>query len=146
MILFDTDHLTVLQFHSNERRLRIIEKMAADPALQFATTIISAEEQLRGWLASIAKERDIFRQVDSYQKFGDAMRFLQSFEIVSFDETAAGHFQRLRSAKSRVSTMDLKIASIALAQDALLLTANRRDFEQAPGLRFENWMDPPKVS
>lgn len=23
----------------------------------------------------------------------------------------------------------------------LLLTANRRDYEQVPGLRFENWMD-----
>ena len=32
--------------------------------------------------------------------------------------------------------MDLKIASIVLAHDALLLTANRKDFEKVPGLRF----------
>lgn len=36
--------------------------------------------------------------------------------------------------------MDLKIASIALTQDALLVTANLRDFEQVPGLRVENWL------
>lgn len=39
--------------------------------------------------------------------------------------------------------MDKKIAAIAIANAALLLTANRRDFEQIPNLRCENWMDPP---
>jgi tRNA(fMet)-specific endonuclease VapC len=28
-----------------------------------------------------------------------------------------------------------------MTQSALLLTANRRDFEQIPGLRFDNWLD-----
>jgi tRNA(fMet)-specific endonuclease VapC len=37
--------------------------------------------------------------------------------------------------------MDLKIASIALAHDATLLTRNTRDFAQVPGLRIENWLD-----
>ena len=33
------------------------------------------------------------------------------------------------------------IHSIALVQNALLLSANLRDFQQAPGLRVENWLD-----
>lgn len=37
--------------------------------------------------------------------------------------------------------MDLKSAAIAIARNALLLTANRQDFELVPGLRFENWLD-----
>jgi tRNA(fMet)-specific endonuclease VapC len=37
--------------------------------------------------------------------------------------------------------MDLKVAAVAIATGALLLTANRRDFRQVPGLRFENWLD-----
>jgi tRNA(fMet)-specific endonuclease VapC len=37
--------------------------------------------------------------------------------------------------------MDLKIAAIALVNQALLLTANRRHFERVPGLKSENWLD-----
>ena len=32
-------------------------------------------------------------------------------------------------------------ACIAMANNALLLTANRRDFEKVQGLRFENWLE-----
>ena len=38
-------------------------------------------------------------------------------------------------------TQDLKIASLALANDALLLSANLRDFEQVSGLSVESWLD-----
>ena len=68
-------------------------------------------------------------------------RFFAGFEIVPFDDAAVERFEHLIASKIRIGTMDLKIAAIALAQNALLLTANRRDFEQVPGLRFENWMD-----
>ena len=37
--------------------------------------------------------------------------------------------------------MDLKIAAIALVNDALLLSGNLRDFRQVPGLRVENWLE-----
>jgi tRNA(fMet)-specific endonuclease VapC len=50
-------------------------------------------------------------------------------------------FKDFRKSGVRIGTMDLKTASIAIAHDALLLTANRRDFEKIPGLKFENWLD-----
>ena len=37
--------------------------------------------------------------------------------------------------------MDLKIASICIAHDALLLTRNLVDFEKVPRLKVENWLD-----
>lgn len=40
----------------------------------------------------------------------------------------------------RIGSMDIKIASIAIANDALVLSANLRDFELVPGLRVENWL------
>jgi tRNA(fMet)-specific endonuclease VapC len=45
-----------------------------------------------------------------------------------------------RKSGVKIGSMDLKMASIALANNALFLTANRRDFEKVPGLRFENWL------
>lgn len=36
--------------------------------------------------------------------------------------------------------MDLKIASIALANDATVLTRNARDFGKVPNLRIEDWL------
>jgi tRNA(fMet)-specific endonuclease VapC len=37
--------------------------------------------------------------------------------------------------------MDLKIAAICLAHDALLLTRNLVDFRRVPGLRVEDWLE-----
>ncbi len=37
--------------------------------------------------------------------------------------------------------MDLRIACIVMAYDAVLLTRNTKDFEKVPGLKFENWLE-----
>ena len=64
-----------------------------------------------------------------------------ALEIVPFDEAAARQFDDLRRQKLRIGSRDLKIAATALVNDALLLSANRTDFERVPGLRVENWLD-----
>jgi tRNA(fMet)-specific endonuclease VapC len=64
-----------------------------------------------------------------------------TFFMALFDEHAADQLDLLRAAKFRLGTMDLKIAAIAFINQALLLSANCRDFEQVPGLRVENWLE-----
>ena len=49
-------------------------------------------------------------------------------------------FDDLRKQKVTIGRSDLKIASIALVNDAIVLTANLRDFERVPGLKIENWL------
>ena len=63
----------------------------------------------------------------------------ESYLSLLFDEKAVAEFQRLWITRLRIGTMDLKIAAIALANDATLVTRNRIDFEKVPGLRIEDW-------
>jgi tRNA(fMet)-specific endonuclease VapC len=94
---------------------------------------------MRGWLSAIAKERLAKRQVYAYRELANMFRFFAGFDIILFSEVAADQFSQF--GRIRIGTSDRKIAAIAIVNDALLLTANRRDFVQVPGLRFENWMD-----
>jgi tRNA(fMet)-specific endonuclease VapC len=59
--------------------------------------------------------------------------------IMKFDEKAGEAFKNLKKQKIRVGTMDLKIASIAISQNALLISRNISDYEQIPNLRVEDW-------
>ena len=140
MILLDSDHLTVLRYRTGDRAMRLGERLAMATESPIGTTIVNVEESMRGWMAAIAKERVIRRQIQAYRELAELFQFFGAYHIALFDGAAADRFEDLRMAKTRIGTMDLKTASIALAHDALLLTANRRDFEKIPGLRFENWM------
>jgi len=139
VILLDTDHVSVLRMRTNARRERLLSRIALVVPLVVSIPIPAVEETMRGWLAAIAKERVPTRQVPAYREFADLFGFFANFDIELFDDAAAKVFGTLT--KIRIGQMDRKIASIALASEALLLTANRKDFEQVPGLRFENWMD-----
>jgi tRNA(fMet)-specific endonuclease VapC len=105
------------------------------------TTVINVEEQMRGWLAAVAKERKVARQVSAYRELSQLFDFFARLQIATFTDAAAMRFDQLRSKKVKTATMDLKIAAIALVDNSLLLTGNRSDFEHVPGLRFENWID-----
>jgi tRNA(fMet)-specific endonuclease VapC len=64
---------------------------------------------------------------------------LAEWEVLPFDQRAAVTFERLRQQRVRIGTMDLKIAAMALAYNALVLSANLRDLQQVPGLDVEDW-------
>jgi tRNA(fMet)-specific endonuclease VapC len=141
MILLDSDHVSLLPFEQSARRSNLLARLSSVHNETIGTTIITVEEQMRGWMASIAKEKTAARLVFSYDRLLALFGFFATFTVVRFDPTAAEQFEQLRKRKIRIGTMDLKVASIALAQNALLLSANRKDFEQVPGLRCENWLD-----
>jgi tRNA(fMet)-specific endonuclease VapC len=142
MILIDTDHATHLKYPESDRGRRLVERLdALPPSEVVGVAIVTVEERMRGWLATIAKEKSALRQVVGYRELIRLFEFYQAFEIVPFDEAAARTFDDLRGQRLRLGTMDLKIAATALVRNALLLSANRRDFERVPGLRVESWLD-----
>lgn len=140
MIILDTDHISALQADGGPARDNLMQRMRASLDQNFVLTAISLEEQMRGWLAEIHGELDFSKQVGSYQRLIKIVRFYDLWNLVGYEAMDAGRTVVLRKAKVRIGTMDLKIASIALSRNVLLLTANARDFAQVPGLRFENWL------
>ena len=140
MILLDSDHLTILTYPGSEQYTRLADRMAASADQTFATTIVNAEEQLRGWLAEINRYRTPHQQLSAYDGMQNYLEFLRKFPLMAFDVPAADEFDRLRRMKVRIGSMDSKIACIALVHNVLLLSANLRDFQKVPGLRVENWL------
>ena len=61
--------------------------------------------------------------------------------IIAFHEPAALLALSLQKSKLRLGTMDIRIAAIALVNDALLISRNLRDFQRVPDLRVEDWTD-----
>jgi len=139
MIILDTDCLSLLDKERLLESSKLRQKLETFSSDQLFTTIITFEEQMRGWLSYIASSNAIEHQIDAYRKLH---RFLENYRntaVMDFDEGAAGVFKELKSQKIRIGTMDLKIASIAISHRAILVSRNLRDFEQVPNLRVEDW-------
>ena len=140
MIILDTDHFNILQIGKGTSYDTLAAHMDASPDQHFATTVVTFEEHMRGWLAGIRRARDVAGQVRPYDQLINLVRFFQAWEIVRFDEHAVERFRELRRQRVRIGTLDLKIASISLQQGAMLLSANAQDFKQVPGLRVDDWL------
>ena len=140
MIILDTDHVNVLQIGKGASYDTLVDHMDTSPDQHFVTTVVTFEEHMRGWLAGIRRAPDIADQVRPYDQLVNLVRFFQAWEIVRFDKNAAERFRELRRQRVRIGALDLKIASIALEQGAILLSANAKDFNQVPGLDVEDWL------
>jgi len=139
MILLDSDHLTVVIDRRSKAHATLLARL--DDADDFlGVPVVCVEEQCKGWLAKIHSTRDIHDQIPAYDRLKRLFEFFRKWHIESLETAAADVFVRLRRQKVRIGTRDLKIAAIALAHEALLLSANLRDFRQVPGLRVENWL------
>jgi tRNA(fMet)-specific endonuclease VapC len=141
MTLLDTDHLSILSDPRSTKRAALESRLAASTDQGLAATIVTIEEHWRGWLALLKRLGQPRRQIPGYHRMMYFIEFLKRWRVVPFDDECADEFERLRREGIRIGTQDLKIASIALVQDALLLSANLRDFRKVPGLRVESWID-----
>jgi tRNA(fMet)-specific endonuclease VapC len=139
MFILDTDHLTIIQRRTEPAYSNLNFRLSRVSAEGIYTTIVSFEEQTRGWLALISRFKNVQQQIAAYQKLHRLLSFFSEIPVLDFDQAAAEQFARLRRAKLRIGSMDLKIASIALAQKATLLSCNLTDFRQVPELQVEDW-------
>jgi tRNA(fMet)-specific endonuclease VapC len=138
MFLLDTDHISLLARGGIEGQ-NIRNRMILLEPDDLRVSIISYEEQMRGWLAEIAANKSIERQQAKYTELNKMLEYYCGTPIDLFDTNATTIFQNLWLMRLRVGTMDLKIAAIALANNATLLTRNSSDFGKVPNLQIDDW-------
>jgi tRNA(fMet)-specific endonuclease VapC len=139
MFVLDTDHMSALEWGSGAAGQRLITRLNKLSASEAVTTIITFEEQTRGWLSVLARARSLNEQVEAYRRLKRLLENYLKIDVLEFDARAAAEFERLQRLRLRIGTMDLKIAAIALTHDATVLTKNFKDFSRVPGLRVEDW-------
>lgn len=139
MLVLDTNHMSeIIQQTSTGRAL--IERLDQSN-VPLATTIISLEEMLRGWMARVRRERDPVAAIPLYGKLQQITELAEHWIILPWDMAAATWLRQLSTNRLRIGTMDLKIASIAIANNATLLSRNLRDFQRIPNLKAEDWLE-----
>lgn len=141
MLVLDTDHMSFLQFSMSDHAVELARRLR-ESSDEACTTIVTYEEQTRGWMAYMAKARSISAQVEAYGHLQTHLQNYRRIRVLNFDHEAASIFENLRRARLRVGTMDLKIAAICLRNDALLLTHNAGDFSRVSSLKIDDWSTP----
>jgi tRNA(fMet)-specific endonuclease VapC len=136
--ILDTDHLTLLQ-HGHPA---ITRRVAMLDAHNIAIAIVSAEEQLRGRLnvvhrAAQSKQANAF--IEAYDNLSETLDQLCQLNILRFTPASLDCYRELLKQKIRTGARDLRIASIALSINAIVVTRNQKDFARVPNLRLEDW-------
>jgi tRNA(fMet)-specific endonuclease VapC len=134
LYVFDTDHLSLY----GRNHLVLIDRLQQQSII-LTTTAINVEEQVRGRLAQISEARDEDTLANAYRWLSETVKLLSEFEVLQFTVEAQSIYRDLKSQRIRVGTQDLRIASIVLANQGILLSRNARDFDRVPDLIVENW-------
>ena len=115
-------------------------------AENLAVTIVTVEEVIRGRF-KVIKDASQPSQADklvwAYTKLWDALDDFTNLNILKFDQNAFTIYTEFRRQRIRIGTQDLRIAAIVLANNAILVTRNNRDFSQVADLVQEDWTIQP---
>lgn len=129
MYLLDTD--IIIDFFNNDNSIvKNIEKRKNIPLYINSLTLC---ELYRGAFLSSNPEEE--------QK--NIFKLLMNTEFISLDKKACKIFGESNAYLSKIGKMtqeiDLMIASIAISKDLILVTRNKKHFENIPQIKIEQW-------
>lgn len=131
--MLDTNMLIYLIKHRPASVAERVNALPADAAL--CMSFVTYAELLRGAERS-SRKADVLRRLDGLTRQVPVL-----FETNrALCEHYAVQFNRLRDSGRPIGGNDLWIACHALAEDAVLVTNNMREFERIDGLRLVNWV------
>lgn len=138
MTAFDSDILTLIWEKVDPYHTRA----TTVPLLKRGVPVVVAEEILRGRLDQIRKAEAGKSKISlpaAYSFFESTLTALKGAVFLPFSDQAETMVSNWRIAKIRVKAMDMRIAAIAIANGATLVTRNARDFKLIPGLQLDVW-------
>jgi tRNA(fMet)-specific endonuclease VapC len=135
LFVLDTDILT-LYYRGHPI---VVQRVIARPSTDLSISIMTVDEQLSGWYTLARRARKPEQISRAYAQLGDAVVRLARWHILPYTETTIARVGSLKTLRLNVRLMDLRIAAIALENQAAVVSRNRRDFGRVPGLRVEDW-------
>jgi tRNA(fMet)-specific endonuclease VapC len=137
--VLDTDHLSLFQRNHPTVKQRIEQINFENTTI----TVVTLEEQMKGWLNVINKYNDQPSQSEklilAYKGLRDGVEYLNKLKLLDFDLPAYNCYQKLVNQRIRIGTRDLRIAAITLSINGILVTRNTKDFAKVPNLQIEDW-------
>lgn len=134
MYLFDTDCISnILKKAPSPLLIKKLETLPKD--LQFTTSINVSEIYFGAY-----RSRNRKKILKAYED-----KIFPNVNILPFDTDSGKIYGRLKALLEKrglsKSEPDLRIAAIAIQQDMILVTGNKRHFMNIPGLNMEDWIN-----
>jgi len=134
--ILDTDHVSLILHNSPQ----VIANAAKH---EISVTIVTVQELFNGWVSRINDPSLVHNLPGLYSKLWTTVKYLQTIEVLDFTPEADTCLKKLLKdhpplRKNRLQK-DMRIAAIALSVGATVITRNKRDFCQVPGLLIEDW-------
>jgi len=104
MYLLDTDHLSVLE-RGGEESLRLRQRLRQVVPQEVAASVISYEEQTRGWFGFMAKSRSLEEQIAAYGFLQSHLQLLCAVPLIAFSPAAAAIAQQLQKQRVHIGTL-----------------------------------------
>ena len=92
MVILDTDHMSVLERREQPAVGHLLNRLAELSPSEVATTVISYEEQMRGWMAYLARARSMAHQIRAYGRLLSHLDNYRRIPVLAFDKAAATEF------------------------------------------------------
>lgn len=136
--VLDTDHVSLLL----ERHPHISSRVVS-VGEDVAISIVTVQELFNGWVVKINATRSVEDVVRLYGKLSRTVTLFGRVRVLDFDQKAGDMFNVLLKENPTLSKQrlqkDMRIAAIALVNNAVVVTRNYRDFSQVPSLTIEDW-------
>lgn len=124
-----------------------IIKKSPEKVIKKLEAIVNDDGKNEIYLSSITVSELYYGVEKSSQieKNSEALKgFLTPFQVIDFDLKSAEIFGKIRASLERKGTVigpyDLQIASMAMANDFVLVTNNTKEFKRVEDLNLENWV------